>query len=107
MRPARPPAPRTHPPASAFESFVTLFLLTLDSPPRQIQLWAAFLGLTSAGLAVVQYLPQLRKTYRMKLVGAISIPMMCVQSPGAILMVLNLALRCVSQLEVFRRWACR
>lgn len=78
---------------SAFETFVTLFLLIYHSPPVQIQLWATFLGVTSAGLAVIQYLPQLIKTYRMKLVGAISIPMMCIQSPGSILMVLSIALR--------------
>jgi PQ loop repeat len=78
---------------SAFEAFVTLFLLTYHSSAQQIQLWATFLGVTSAVLAVIQYLPQLIKTYRMKLVGAISIPMMCIQSPGSILMVLSIALR--------------
>ncbi|KAF8523648.1 hypothetical protein JB92DRAFT_2704554 [Gautieria morchelliformis] len=77
----------------AFETFVTLFLLIYHSPPRQIQIWATFLGVTSAGLAVIQYLPQLIKTYRMKRVGAISIPMMCIQTPGAVLMVLSIALR--------------
>ncbi|KAF8574828.1 hypothetical protein K439DRAFT_812505 [Ramaria rubella] len=77
----------------AFETFITLFLLIFHSPPQQIQIWATFLGVTSAGLAVIQYLPQLIKTYRIKIVGALSIPMMCIQSPGAVLMVLNLALR--------------
>jgi uncharacterized protein with PQ loop repeat len=56
-------------------------------------MWATFLGVTSAGLAVIQYLPQLIKTYRMKLVGAISILTMCIQTPGAVLMVLSIALR--------------
>ncbi|KAF8513720.1 hypothetical protein BU17DRAFT_77149 [Hysterangium stoloniferum] len=74
-------------------AFVSFFLLTYHSPQAQIQAWATFLGVTSAGLAVIQYLPQLVKTYRIKLVGAISIPMMCIQTPGAILMVLNIILR--------------
>jgi len=32
----------------------------------------------------------------MKLVGALSIPMMLIQTPGAIFMVLSIALRCVN-----------
>lgn len=78
---------------SAFETFVTLFLLTYHSSPQQIQAWATVLGVTSAALAIIQYLPQLIKTYRMKLVGAISIPMMCIQSPGSVLMVVSIAVR--------------
>jgi len=77
----------------AFEAFVTFFLLTYHSSQAQIQAWATFLGVSSAGLAVIQYLPQLVKTYRIKVVGAISILMMCIQTPGAILMVLNIILR--------------
>ncbi|GJJ14587.1 hypothetical protein Clacol_008853 [Clathrus columnatus] len=59
------------------------------SPPNQIHAWAIFLGVSSSALAVIQYFPQLFKTYRLKLVGAISVPMMCIQSPGAVLMVLS------------------
>lgn len=79
------------------------FVLLLTSPsypspspsPRnsQIETWATFLGLTSALLAALQYAPQLVHTYRMKLVGALSIKMMCIQSPGALLMVSSIALR--------------
>lgn len=75
------------------EAFVTFLLLIYQSPPDEIHAWAVFLGVSSSGLAVVQYLPQLLKTYRLKLVGAISIPMMCIQTPGAVLMVLSIALR--------------
>lgn len=85
--------PLIHGHVSAFEAFVTFFLLSYNSSLEEIQAWATFLGVTSAGLAVIQYLPQLYKTYRIKLVGAISIPMMCIQTPGAVLMVLNIALR--------------
>ena len=68
---------------------------TPDATSRspQIQLWATFLGVTSALLAAFQYAPQIAHTFRIKLVGALSIPMMCIQTPGAILMVLSIALR--------------
>ena len=59
----------------------------------QIQLWATFLGVSSAALAALQYAPQIAHTFRLKLVGALSIPMMCLQTPGAVLMVLSIALR--------------
>ncbi|KAI0080481.1 hypothetical protein K474DRAFT_1615669 [Panus rudis PR-1116 ss-1] len=64
-----------------------------DSRHRQLYLWATFLGVTSAVLAALQYAPQILHTYRMKLVGSLSIIMMCIQSPGAVLMVLSIALR--------------
>ncbi|KAL0071163.1 hypothetical protein AAF712_001723 [Marasmius tenuissimus] len=65
-----------------------------DSPMSQsVARWATFLGVTSAMLAVVQYLPQIIHTARHKVVGALSIPMMCIQTPGAVLMVLSIALR--------------
>lgn len=71
----------------------TLYLVTSMSHP--IEVWAGFLGLSSALLAAIQYAPQLAHTYRTKLVGALSIPMMVIQSPGAAVMVLSIALRCV------------
>ena len=49
--------------------------------------------MSSATLAALQYAPQIVHTYRMKLVGALSIPMMLIQTPGAIFMVLSIALR--------------
>ncbi|TEB26964.1 hypothetical protein FA13DRAFT_1736979 [Coprinellus micaceus] len=55
--------------------------------------WGKFLGVSAAAFATVQYMPQLIHTYRTKLVGALSIPMMCIQSPGGVLMVLSIALR--------------
>ncbi|KAG5643612.1 hypothetical protein DXG03_000620 [Asterophora parasitica] len=85
----------------AFITFTTFFLLlttpTSPSPnaplPDQLAKWATFLGVTSALLAAIQYAPQLLHTYKAKLVGALSIPMMCIQSPGAVFMVLSIALR--------------
>lgn len=85
-----------------FIIFVSFILLTTNPYPdptyrnHQISLWATFLGVTSALLAALQYAPQIAHTYRMKLVGALSIKMMLIQSPGALFMVLSIALRSVS-----------
>ncbi|KAJ7717372.1 hypothetical protein DFH07DRAFT_907330 [Mycena maculata] len=61
--------------------------------PLSLARWALFLGVSSALLAAIQYIPQIAVTWHAKLVGALSVPMMCVQSPGAIAMVLSIALR--------------
>ncbi|KDR74687.1 hypothetical protein GALMADRAFT_141041 [Galerina marginata CBS 339.88] len=82
-----------------FAVITTAYLLITvpNSPnggvPPQISLWATFLGVSSAMLAMVQYAPQLLHTYRTKLVGALSIPMMMIQTPGGILMVTSIVLR--------------
>ncbi|KAF7290315.1 hypothetical protein HMN09_01289500 [Mycena chlorophos] len=65
----------------------------LDTLPLPLARWALFLGVSSASLAVIQYMPQIAFTWQARLVGALSIPMMCVQSPGAVAMVLSIALR--------------
>jgi len=44
-------------------------------------------------LASVQYLPQLHTTWRRKDVGSLSIPMMCVQTPGSFVWAGSLAAR--------------
>jgi len=80
-----------------FTSLITFVLLSSSSPsPTTTTLvshWATFLGLSSALLAIIQYAPQLCHTYALGLVGALSIPMMCMQTPGAVGMVLSIALR--------------
>jgi hypothetical protein len=80
-----------------FSLFVTLSVVSdfpLDTTPnRTVYLWATFLGVTSAALSAIQYIPQILLTYRLKLVGALSIPMMCIQTPGAAFMVLSIAIR--------------
>ncbi|KAF5351310.1 hypothetical protein D9758_008067 [Tetrapyrgos nigripes] len=63
------------------------------TPTRPVSQWATFLGVSSALLAAIQYLPQILHTSKSRLVGALSIPMMCIQTPGAVLMVLSIALR--------------
>ncbi|PVG01615.1 hypothetical protein CPB86DRAFT_752908 [Serendipita vermifera] len=62
-------------------------------PSQRIALWATFLGVLSTTLAVIQYAPQLWTTWKAKTVGALSIPMMCIQTPGAVLMVFSIAIR--------------
>ncbi|PBK76096.1 hypothetical protein ARMSODRAFT_950480 [Armillaria solidipes] len=89
---------------------ITTFFLLLTSPTpsasppvdpttppeymdKTLANWATFLGVSSALLAAIQYAPQIMHTWRARLVGALSIPMMLIQSPGAVLMVLSIALR--------------
>ncbi|KAI0694120.1 hypothetical protein BC835DRAFT_1415497 [Cytidiella melzeri] len=76
-------------------TFVTFLLLGTEISPHSVRLdwWATFLGVSSTLLAALQYLPQIVHTYRHKLVGALSIPMMLIQTPGAILMVTSIVVR--------------
>ncbi|KAJ9138394.1 PQ loop repeat protein [Pleurostoma richardsiae] len=50
--------------------------------PDHMSGWANALGLMAAALAAVQYIPQIWTTYHLKHVGSLSIPMMCIQTPG-------------------------
>ena len=84
---------------SAFSALTTIYLLATvpstpdGSVPSRISGWATLSGVSAALLAAIQYAPQLLHTYRMKLVGALSIPMMMIQTPGGILMVTSIVLR--------------
>lgn len=53
--------------------------------PQHMSLWANVLGLMAAALAAVQYIPQIWTTCHLKHVGSLSIPMMCIQTPGGFL----------------------
>ncbi|VDC04310.1 unnamed protein product [Peniophora sp. CBMAI 1063] len=82
------------------ETFATAILLSgsphsPDSSVRseQLELWATFLGISSGVLVVFQYAPQIWHTYKMRLVGALSIPMMLMQTPGGFAMALSIILR--------------
>ncbi|KAF9205639.1 hypothetical protein BGZ59_000374, partial [Podila verticillata] len=73
---------------------VTIYVLTFVGPENKWTLaWASFLGITSVILATIQYVPQILRTWHRKSVGALSIPMMMMQTPGAALLTLSLALR--------------
>ncbi|KAM0753335.1 hypothetical protein T439DRAFT_339057 [Meredithblackwellia eburnea MCA 4105] len=60
---------------------------------KALRVWATTLGVVSVALACVQYLPQIAFTLRRKLVGSLSIPMMCLQTPGSFVFVYSLAVR--------------
>lgn len=79
-------------------AFVSFLLVETASPDeirhaRRISVWATFLGVSAALLSAMQYLPQLLYTWRLKLVGALSIRTMAIQSPGSIIMVVSIAIR--------------
>ena len=55
--------------------------------------WSSFLGISATLLAAFQYFPQIKHTYTSKLVGALSIGMMVLQTPGAFLMAVSIGVR--------------
>lgn len=61
--------------------------------PSYLTTWANSLGVMAALLAAVQYVPQIWTTYRLKHVGSLSIPMMCMQTPGGFLFAASLFAR--------------
>jgi hypothetical protein len=61
--------------------------------PNNLQGWAEFLGIFATVLASIQYFPQIYTTYTLRRVGSLSIPMMCIQTPGSFLWAASLAAR--------------
>ncbi|KAJ5104050.1 hypothetical protein N7532_004579 [Penicillium argentinense] len=61
--------------------------------PTALQSWANFLGVLAAILASIQYFPQIYTTFRLRCVGSLSIPMMCIQTPGSLIWAASLAAR--------------
>ncbi|KAL4810454.1 hypothetical protein BDV18DRAFT_57702 [Aspergillus unguis] len=61
--------------------------------PSSLQSWSNFCGITAAILASIQYFPQIYTTLRLRCVGSLSIPMMCIQTPGALVWAGSLAAR--------------
>jgi uncharacterized protein with PQ loop repeat len=61
--------------------------------PGALQTWATILGLCAAILACIQYVPQLWTTWRLQHVMSLSIPMMCIQTPGSFVFAASLAIR--------------
>ncbi|CAD6564020.1 MAG: hypothetical protein ASARMPRED_002650 [Alectoria sarmentosa] len=55
--------------------------------------WANFLGIFGTCLAAIQFLPQIWTTWKLQEVGSLSIPMMCIQTPGSFVWVGSLAAR--------------
>ncbi len=61
--------------------------------PRALNSWANILGIMATVLAGIQYVPQIYTTYTLKHVGSLSIPMMCIQTPGGVLFAVSLFAR--------------
>ena len=61
--------------------------------PLHLQGWANFLGIFSTVLSSIQYFPQIYTTFMLKRVGSLSIPMMCIQTPGSFIWSASLAAR--------------
>jgi len=61
--------------------------------PEYLGVWANILGIMAAVLAGIQYFPQIWTTYTLGHVGSLSIPMMCIQTPGGFLFAGSLAAR--------------
>ncbi|KZF19326.1 PQ loop repeat protein [Xylona heveae TC161] len=75
--------------------FISTFILYLH--PSLLQTWANVLGICSTLLASIQYIPQLWMTWHLKHVGSLSIPMMCIQTPGSFVWAGSLAARLGAQ----------
>ncbi|KAF5364645.1 hypothetical protein D9758_005576 [Tetrapyrgos nigripes] len=84
--------------------FLTTLILLIAFPPPSLDSdihipslpvlrWAGFLGITGAIFDTITYLPQIYRTYTSRLVGTLSIPAMCLQLPGAVLMAVSIVLR--------------
>ena len=65
----------------------------INKYPDASQSYANVLGILATVLAGIQYLPQLYTTFKLKAVGSLSIPMMCIQTPGSFLWAGSLAAR--------------
>ncbi|KAL5002333.1 hypothetical protein BDV10DRAFT_118900 [Aspergillus recurvatus] len=72
---------------------LTVTLAVGFKKPSALQTWSDFCGITAAILASVQYFPQIYTTLRLRCVGSLSIPMMCIQTPGALVWAGSLAAR--------------
>ncbi len=72
---------------------ITLIVASLFFTNDSILLYAKVLGVFSTTVAIIQYLPQLKTTWTLKRSGSLSIPMMCVQTPGGFIWTATLMLK--------------
>ncbi|KAJ1909769.1 hypothetical protein H4219_006347 [Mycoemilia scoparia] len=73
--------------------FSSLLIIKLGPQAPQTRTWAGFLGIFSLVLTCIQFLPQIAKTWRSRRVGALSIPMMLLQTPGGYMFSYSIAVR--------------
>lgn len=76
-----------------FLATVLVCIIFLALHPNHLQGLANVLGVLAGALAAVQYLPQIWTTWRLQHVGSLSIPMMCIQTPGGFVFAASLAAR--------------
>lgn len=69
---------------------IILTAVFIIAAPNALNTWANILGIMATVLAGIQYLPQIYTTYTLKHAGSLSIPMMCIQTPGGILFAISL-----------------
>ena len=65
------------------------------TPPYYITLqhWSFVCIACSVVLAIVQYIPQISMTYQLKRVASLSLPTLCIQTPGFLVLATSLAAR--------------
>lgn len=68
-------------------------IIFVYAAPSHLRAWANFLGLMATVLAAIQYLPQIFMTWRLQETGSLSVPMMCIQTPGSFVFAASLAVR--------------
>ena len=61
--------------------------------PGMLEPYATFLGVQATILTSTKYIPQIFTTWKLQHVGSLSIPMMCIQTPGSFVWVVSLATR--------------
>ncbi|KAL8788009.1 MAG: hypothetical protein Q9213_001901 [Squamulea squamosa] len=70
---------------------VIVHLIFIYRFPLLLKACAEFFGIAGTILAAIQFLPQIYTTWRLQAVGSLSIPMMCIQTPGSFVWVGSLA----------------
>ncbi|KAL5113454.1 hypothetical protein ACEQ8H_008667 [Pleosporales sp. CAS-2024a] len=68
-------------------------IIFVYAAPSHIRGWANFLGLLATALAAVQYIPQILMTWKLQETGSLSVPTMCIQTPGSFVFAASLAVR--------------
>ncbi|KAF2838807.1 PQ loop repeat protein-like protein, partial [Patellaria atrata CBS 101060] len=82
--------------AICMATFVAVFIITgvfFLRYPQNLQVWANLLGASAGVMACIQYLPQIWTTWRLQHVMSLSVPMMCIQTPGSFVFAASLGLR--------------
>ncbi len=64
---------------------IVISAVLINSQPDRLGPWANTLGIMATILASIQYFPQIYETWSLGHVASLSIPMMCLQTPGSFL----------------------